>query len=519
MKLLIRADANSEIGLGHVMRCLALAQACQDSGGAAEFLCASLPPAVDERLRSEGFPVRRIDVVVGSSADAAATVEAARESSATWVAADGYALDAEFQSSMKGSGARLLVIDDMAHLAAYEADLVLNQNPQATDAIYAHRAAGTDLLLGSRYAMLRREFCAWRDCPRKPAPVRRLLVTLGGADPANVTLKVIQAIRQLETQAIEVIVLVGPANPHRAELVDAVRGSNRAIELKESASNMPELMNWADCAIAAAGSTCWELAFMGVPNLLIVLAENQSGGAEAMQRLNASRNLGWHADLQPEAIAMELEQLLGAKEVRDKMSDCGRALIDGRGAARVIAELGKRTSYLPGTRHRSPELPSRETDRPDALQLRLANAGDAGTLWRWANDPEVRACAFSQGQIAWEDHVKWLTAKLQDPDCFILLASDAADRLVGQIRFDIRGGEAWIGVSVSAAMRGRGLASELIRRGMAHAAEGRPSLEVFRAEIKAFNARSLRAFQRAGFVRLGETTHGDDVVVQLACHR
>ena len=392
----------------------------------------------------------------------------------------------------------------MGHFREYCGDLVLNQNPQAREGMYAHRSASTGLLLGSGYAMLRREFRSWRGNRHKPASAHRVLVTLGGADPANTTLKVIRAVRQLTAKKLEVIVLVGPANPYRAELDAEVRGAEQSIELKNSVSNMPELMAWADFAISAAGSTCWELAFMGVPNLLIVLAENQSGGAEALQKLEVSRNLGWHAGLQPETIATELGRLLDDTETRHQMSECGRALIDGEGVMRVIEELHKGVTSAAA---------------PGRLNLRPATIDDAETLWNWANDPDVRSSAFSQAQIPWENHVKWLSSKLQAPDCLILLASDSNAGLVGQIRFDIRGNEAWIDLSLASEARGRGLAAELIRNGVSYAAHQLPAVKHFRAEVKAANARSGRAFLRSGFMPVGQTDHDGAAVVQLTCQR
>ncbi len=503
MKILIRADASSEIGAGHVMRCLALAQACQDAGGAAEFLSAALPAGLESRLRAENFMVHRINAKTGGALDAEATVKTARECDAAWIVADGYFFAGDFQETIKRSDRRLMVVDDTGHLDRYCGDIVLNQNPQANARMYARRAADTELLLGSRYAMLRREFRTWRNRPEKGRAVRRLLVTLGGADPANTTLKIIRAVQELGDLELEVVVLIGAANPHRPELEGAVRAHGRPIELRNSVSNMPELMEWADFAVSAAGSTCWELAYMGVPNLAIVLADNQSEGAESLQRMNVSRNLGWHANLTPKMIAEELTDLFAQPEARHRMSDCGRALIDGDGAPRVIEALRGRATPVPATDARS-------------LQLRAVTMDDAKLLWTWANDPEVRASAFNQSAIAWEEHVAWLGAKLQDANCCLLLASDESGEPVGQIRFDVCGDEAEIDVSVAAAVRGRGLASQLITAGVSYASAARPSLKVFRASVKNANRRSSRAFVRAGFEPVEARTHRGEAVTQLS---
>ena len=476
------------------MRCLALAQACQDAGGAADFLSVELPAALEARLRDEKFGVHRMRAIPGSRADAEATVQAARENEATWIVADGYDFGDDFQTVIKQSGARLLVVDDTGHLGRYRADVVLNQNPQAAESMYPQLAPGTDLLLGSRYAMLRREFLPWRNRQREREPARRLLITLGGADPNNATLKVMRAFQLLRWTNIEAVVLVGPANPHLVELEAAARAMKCPVEIKVSAPNVPELMDWADGAISAAGSTCWELAFMGVPSLLIVLAENQRSGAEALQSLGVSRNLGWYADLGHEAIAAELEGFLQAKESRGSMSARGRSLIDGGGAARVVEELHRRT-----------------------LTLQRASEKDGDLLFRWANEPEVRRVSFSSEPISKEDHMRWFSAKIRDPQVLLYIASDAAGAPAGQIRFDLEGSEATVSVSVAPDRRGAGLGRQLIRRGVEMVFR-ETSVLTIHAFIKPDNERSMASFEGAGFANSGHATVKGHVAAHLLRH-
>jgi len=164
--LLIRADADSRIGVGHVMRCLALAQAWQDSGGEAVFVATELPGGLEERLLHEGFQLIRIPAPVGGPEDAAATLAAARNHSAVWIVVDGYAFTASFLDALREAGSRVLAIDDMANLERYPVDVLLNQNLSATPAAYDGRAgSSTTLLLGPRFSLLRREF---RRIPPRP---------------------------------------------------------------------------------------------------------------------------------------------------------------------------------------------------------------------------------------------------------------------------------------------------------------------------------------------------------------
>src|ERR1035437_492179 len=271
--LLIRADASARMGTGHVMRCLALAQGWQRHAGKVLVLQAETTPALEQLLAREGVVLARLEARPGTVADAEHTIAFARKHSAAWVVADGYHFDANYQRAIKAAGLRLLLFDDYGHADFYSADLVLNQNLGADPALYQRREAHTRLLLGTRYVLLREEFLDMQDWKREiPAVGNKVLVTMGGSDPDNVTGKVIQALKQFSE--IETKVVIGGSNPHVQSLQSSIIHHPSSIQLVVDANNMPELMAWADVAIAAGGSTSWELAFMGLPSLVCTLADN-----------------------------------------------------------------------------------------------------------------------------------------------------------------------------------------------------------------------------------------------------
>jgi UDP-2,4-diacetamido-2,4,6-trideoxy-beta-L-altropyranose hydrolase len=255
------------------------------------------------------------------------------------VVVDGYHFDGGYHKNIRALGKRLLVIDDMAHLDHYAADIVLNQNIDAAGRAYA-TAAFTRLLLGSRYILLRPEFVA--RTPRQGSikgPARRLLVTLGGADSDNVTLTVMRALETINSNALEALIVVGSANPHRRQIRDAAGRSRLPMRVVENAPDMAELMAWADVAVSAGGSTCWELAYMGVPTLAITMAENQLAVVEGLARTGAIVKLGWHHDLSTAELAQAIQDLVSDVAARTRMQGCGRTLVDGMGAKRVIKEM------------------------------------------------------------------------------------------------------------------------------------------------------------------------------------
>src|SRR6266699_2604058 len=336
--LLIRADANVEIGTGHVMRCLALAQAWQDRGGDVVFAMAESSAGIDERLRLEQAQISRLDAMPGSADDAAQTASLAQELQADWAVVDGF--DFAYQRFLKDTGLQLLIIDDYDHAGHYSADVVINQNISAKESLYTSREKYTRLCLGLDYVLLRREFKVWREWKREIAPVaKKILVTMGGSDPENVTSAVLRAMRLVDIDGVELIVVVGPGNPNGEMLEQEAAGSNGLTRLCRNVTNIPELMSWADFAVSAAGSTCWELCLLGLPSAVIDIAENQRPIAQALGQDGAAIHLGSGHGFRPDEAAAKVKALLLSSTARSCMSERARRLVDGRGAERVIAAM------------------------------------------------------------------------------------------------------------------------------------------------------------------------------------
>ncbi len=335
--LLFRVDASAKIGTGHLMRCLALAQGWQKIGGNAVFAIATDIGRMRSRLETEGISIQQLSVILGSLEDGRETIAFAKQLKATWVIVDGYHFDADYQKQIKDAGLKLLFIDDYGHATHYFADLVLNQNIYANESLYPQRESSTKLLLGTRYVLLRQEFLKWQNWQREmPEVARKILVTLGGSDPDNVTLKAIQALERVNVRDLEVVAIVGGSNPHYDQLQQIVEKSQLSLSLKQNVTNMPELMAWADLAIAAGGSTNWELAFMGLPSLIIVLAENQRAIAEKLNYLNAAINLGWYKEITLEKLERAITYFLDRASNRRKIHLAAKKLVKGSGVFEVL---------------------------------------------------------------------------------------------------------------------------------------------------------------------------------------
>lgn len=340
--LCIRADADERMGVGHVMRCLALAQAWQDRGGRACLVSALKVGALVDRMELERIEVVPVCEAPGSDADAAFTAKVARERGAAWVVLDGYHFTAGYRRRVKEGGIKLTVLDDLAGQDLSQADVILNQNAYAMPDLYAGRASNGVLLLASRYALIRREFLSHKLVKRRDlGTCRHILVMLGGSDPDNVTLLVLQALDHFASARLAVHVIAGAANPHQESLRRSAEILRRIhdVDLSFNPPNVAGIMADADLAITAAGSSCWELAFLGVPMLVVITAPNQSLLARHLESNGLARVFGTLTKEGVHGFSEAFAAMVSGEELRAGYASRAALLVDGGGAGRVVDRL------------------------------------------------------------------------------------------------------------------------------------------------------------------------------------
>jgi UDP-2,4-diacetamido-2,4,6-trideoxy-beta-L-altropyranose hydrolase len=458
------------------MRCLALAQAWRCVGGRVTFLVPEGSPAIEQRVREEGFTLEALT----PDRFPEAVVNRLLHSASGKVVLDGYGFGAREQSAASEAGHQVLTVDDFAHASAYPVRWVLNQNVHARPEMYAGCRTGTRLLLGPSYALLREEFRSWLGWRRTiPERATKLLVTIGGSDPGNLSLRILESLPLLQCADLEVVLVAGGSNPHLQDLQAARQRSPVQVQLVANALDIPALMAWADVAVSGAGSTSYELCYMGLPALLFVIAENQRGVAEHLSKLSAAVCAGEAAEFDSLRFTETLRRLIESPGTRHAMSNRERDLVDGVGAERVKSAL---------------------LDRE--LQIRLCRETDCQLLFSWANDPELRQASFHSDAVAWEGHQRWFRQKLLDPQSVIYIGESAEGKPVGVVRFHLEEDRAILSVSVDPEFRGTGWGRELIalstqtltRSGLARRVE---------AFVKPENRASIRLFESSGFCREG----------------
>src|SRR5262245_42870234 len=284
-----RVDSSQQTGIGHLMRCLTLADGLRGQGAHTRFVCRHLPSHLADILREHGHecvplarPATPLDADVGhaawlgtgQAADAAETIDALADRSWDWIVVDHYALDARWEHTLQAGARHVLAIDDLAD-RLHDCDILLDQNFYADkDTRYAGKVpVACALLLGPRFALLREQFRQSREhvAPRT-GPVRRLLVCYGGVDAENHTGRAIEALAKLNG-SLQVDVVIGANHAGRAHIEDACARLGYACHVQSR--HMAQLMAAADLSIGAGGSTTWERCSVGLPSIVFGLALNQ----------------------------------------------------------------------------------------------------------------------------------------------------------------------------------------------------------------------------------------------------
>ena len=346
-RLVVRADATTESGTGHMMRTLALAQAWLDAGGHARWLVADGPAALLERIAHEGIEVvsdRGIGRQPGrrGCAPGRARPRSRSNRGRRWRPFDEAYLDA-----LGDTSARVLLIADRADRARYPVGFLLNQNAHADRSAYPADAT-CRFLLGTRYVLLRREFVADPPPRTTPGVAHRILVTFGGADPTGMTARTVEALRLLPDDLraiVEVRFIVGAANADGPAIASGVAGPDLGYRasLERAVDDMPALMTWADLAITSGGSTVWELARTGCPALVVETVPLERLLVTGLDRVGLFGRLGPEARLETRRMANEIAAKAEDMPWRAAMSALGMRLVDGRGARRVVDALAGRT--------------------------------------------------------------------------------------------------------------------------------------------------------------------------------
>ena len=479
MNVVIRADAGPAIGTGHVMRMMALGEACCKLGACVTMLCGEIPGGLVRRLIGCGIDVQQLRNSSCCSADANETLEFARRCDADWIVLDGYGFNDSYQQAMTQSDAVLMMMDEGEVANPDIVDVVLNQNVYASS-----EQEDQSFLGGCNYTLLRSEFLS--EAASEPKTVRqfarRILVTLGGCDDANWTNRVLRSLSFGGADKLIVDVVVGAGYQHLDSLVELKKELACAIRIHRNLDRMVDVMQRVDFAITAGGSTCYELARCGVPALAIPVAPNQVPIVEALDEFGTIEAFDPEQQDDKQLSTM-IRDLLRDAETRNRMSQAGRQLVDGKGAFRIARRMANW-----------------------GISFREATLDDADQLLAWRNDPEVRSVSFESELMTRDTFKIWLLRKLGDESSRFWIATTRTGQPIGEVHLDFENPQqAVIGLTLDHTRRGKGFGRTIIEMACKLAFEENPLMDSVVARISPGNVASERAFRSVGFVQTQPT--------------
>ena len=500
MRVVFRVDSSGEIGSGHLSRCINLAEELRSRGSDVTFVCRDLDGAgissLEEKLFRTVLLPRSTEVIL-QSVDASEFIASFVGARPDWVVLDNYSLSSEWETAVRPFVEKIAVIEDLAD-RHHDCDLLIDQN-------YSDRTVETfkpqvpetcKFLIGPKYAMLNSVFAKIREVSVAPrTELKRVLVFCGGSDPKNLTKTVLDALSGDEFSDLAVDVVIGAQNQNFKPGSTNQYGSN--IQFHKSGDDFAKIMSKSDLAIGAGGTTTWERMCLGLPSIIVSIAENQVPTCEKLAREGFIRYLGPQSEVSNESVAGAVREFLKTPSELSAVSFNSQIVVDGKGCMRVAEAM----------------CPTSE----DELKVRLATKHDCIDYFNWANDSQVRENSLDSADIEWTGHQKWFTEKInsESTEMYVLEASGLP---VGQIRFELVDETAEINYSLDELVRGRGWAATAVE--VAIKDFRIQNSHLLKAQVKKANVRSRSVFRTLGFVETSIDTSeilefqlGDAVVV------
>ena len=453
MRALFRCDASATIGVGHVMRCLTLAQGLMDIGWVCEFAYREIPEGLIKILTNRGLILHKIPIDFRVKGKDLKTLDIQDWSNESIVCeakfimnlfqahqydllvVDHYQIDCSWEGSVKQSGVKILVIDDLAN-KVHRCDLLLNQNLGAKASDYQNLVPHScKKLIGERYALIRKEFLQYREYSfrRRGSSINKILVSLGGGDNAAVALNILKALESYNFQkVIKILVLMGFEGKYESDIDQYSRKMSLDVQILDVTDEISLIMAESDLCIGAGGSTAWERCALGLPAITVLTAENQLQGAKALNESGCTWLIESQDNLQ-EKIHSGLSFFLDKSNLLSA-SVKGFNLIDCKGVDRVIKSIS--------------------TTCKEACHLRPMRSDDLEMVLAWRNSPSIRKVMKNQKEISFEEHKTWFALSIKSNKKLFIFQVNEVPK--GFVQFEIKDGSAEWGFYVDPKCKGAG---------------------------------------------------------------
>ena len=335
MNIAFRADGGENVGMGHIQRCLALAQQLKEKRAEIIFI-SQKSGIVKGEIEKKGFREIELNKKIGLKEDLLQTSEIIRENNIDTLITDSYAFNQSYLIKIKKRVSFLISVDDLCKFP-FPSDIVINQNVYAQELNYQSLTGKTKFLLGPKYALLREEFTNLEERKTRER-VQNILITLGGGDNFNLTPRLLKVLDKAEGD-FDITVIGGPFFKNLSEIEKVAKKIKKKVNLIKNPSLVSKLMFSSDLAISGGGTTLYELASTGTPALSFCLADNQFKNIEGMEGKGVVANLGWGSEFSEEKVRRKLLVFCNDFNLRREMSRKGQELVDGNGTERVAESI------------------------------------------------------------------------------------------------------------------------------------------------------------------------------------
>jgi UDP-2,4-diacetamido-2,4,6-trideoxy-beta-L-altropyranose hydrolase len=478
MKIAVRVDSSNLMGTGHARRCLSLAKDLRSLGHDISFISRDFAGNLIPVIEREGFKVAELKSFLpqensedysgwlpeGWAKDAEETKSAL--SKTDFLIVDHYSIDFRWHQSVREKVNKILVIDDLAN-RRYDCDIILDQNYYKNLEVRYEGLVPNHCrkLLGPQYILFSQTFL--RSLNRNRSKLEKILVSFGGSDPTDETSKTLNALGEFP---LDVKVVIGRANPQ----LPLMEKKFPKYHFISDAQNMADLILEADLSVGGGGTTAYERCLLGLPSLVIAVAENQVALSENLADLGAITYLGTSKSVSSEMIRSAIRKYIADPVKLELASRKAICLWEKRptGARGVAKELIK--ILVSG----------------GVLDFRDATMKDSARLLAWRNDAVTRENSIQTNLVSREEHDNWLSRVLCRPDCKLSIV-ESSGIPVGTVRLDLSSKElSW---TVAPEYRGIGLGKSLVEQAIMIYG---PNIT---AKIKKQNVASIRIVEALGF--------------------
>lgn len=478
-RIIIRADGGTSIGMGHIIRCLALADMLKK-----QF---SISFAIQKPVQSviniiHGITEKIIELPKTGNYNEDAIHFCQHLKSDDIVVLDGYNFKTDYQKAIKEKGCKLVAIDDL-HDWHQLADVVINHAEGVNESDYSTESY-TKLCLGLDYVLLRKEFLNADKVPRTITSVKKIFTSMGAADINNLTQKFVDALVQIKGIE-EIHLMLGDINPN-LKSIDKFISEHKEIKIithfNISAKELADLLKTCDICICPASSISLESCAIGIGLVSGFTADNQHGILNGLLKHAAADNLDDLNRVSINEIKERFQSLMEAPSLLNDQVKHQKRMIDGRSSERLNKEFRDLS----------------ESTSKEKLHFRFATKKDVELYFEWANDDVVRSNSFNQNKVIYEDHVKWFNSKLESKSYHFYLFLNENNIPVGQVRIVNNEKETIIGISIDKNFRGKSLGVEMLKQSCFDFLSKNKN-ETITAYIKLENKASYSIFKKAGF--------------------